>query len=167
MDGGLAQDESVDAITLCTTNVDPMTKSDVDEADEGASFPSHHDSLSNNKEDEDSDGGKEEVQEKIHNEIFEGSGDEDEELEAIRDIFSCDIDYGEFEHYEYCEECADEEEKEDYDEEEKEDYDEEEKEDCDEESEEDYEEKYDDEEEENYEVEEENKVEEKEVEEEN
>ncbi|KAK3870906.1 hypothetical protein Pcinc_023932 [Petrolisthes cinctipes] len=69
--------------------------------------------------DEDSDAEKEEVQEKIQNEIFEGSDDEDEELEAIRDIFSCDIDYGEFEHYEYCEECADEEEKEDYDGEEK------------------------------------------------
>ncbi|KAK3877387.1 hypothetical protein Pcinc_017899 [Petrolisthes cinctipes] len=57
---------------------------------------------------------KEEVQEKIQNEIFEGSGDEDEELEAVREIFICDIDYGEFEHYEDCEECADEE---DYDEE--------------------------------------------------
>ncbi|KAK3859484.1 hypothetical protein Pcinc_034409 [Petrolisthes cinctipes] len=69
--------------------------------------------------DEDSDAEKEEVQEKIQNEIFEGSDDEDEELEGIRDIFSCDITYGEFEHYEYCEECADEEEKEDYDGEEK------------------------------------------------
>ncbi|KAK3877434.1 hypothetical protein Pcinc_017849 [Petrolisthes cinctipes] len=57
----------------------------------------------------DSDGEKEEVQEKIQNEIFEGSGDEDEELEAVRDIFICDIDYGELEHYEDCEECADEE----------------------------------------------------------
>ncbi|KAK3895353.1 hypothetical protein Pcinc_000914 [Petrolisthes cinctipes] len=71
------------------------------------------------KKDEDSDAEKEEVQEKIQNEFFEGSDNEDEELEAIRDIFSCDIDYGEFEHYEYCEECADEEEKEDYDGEEK------------------------------------------------
>ncbi|KAK3870902.1 hypothetical protein Pcinc_023928 [Petrolisthes cinctipes] len=79
------------------------------------------------KEDEDSDAEEEEVQEKIQKEIFEESGDEDEEFEAVRDIFSCDIDYGEFKNYKDCEECADEEEEED--DEEKEDYDEESEED--------------------------------------
>ncbi|KAK3885414.1 hypothetical protein Pcinc_010360 [Petrolisthes cinctipes] len=67
-------------------------------------------------EDEDSDAEEEEVQEKIQKEIFEGSDDEDEELEAVGDIFSCNIDYGEFEQYEDCEECADEESEEDYEE---------------------------------------------------
>ncbi|KAK4323230.1 hypothetical protein Pmani_006061 [Petrolisthes manimaculis] len=56
-------------------------------------------------EDEDSDA-EEKVQEKIKREVFEGSDNEDEGLEAVRNIFSCDIDYGEFEDYE---ECADEE----------------------------------------------------------
>ncbi|KAK4313412.1 hypothetical protein Pmani_015242 [Petrolisthes manimaculis] len=46
---------------------------------------------------------------KIKREVFEGSDDKDEGLEAVRNIFGGDIDYGEFEHYENCEGCADEE----------------------------------------------------------
>ncbi|KAK4320675.1 hypothetical protein Pmani_008508 [Petrolisthes manimaculis] len=46
---------------------------------------------------------------KIKREVFEGSDDKDEGLEAVRNIFGGDIDYGEFGHYENCEGCADEE----------------------------------------------------------